>query len=937
MKFHRHSSLRSTLAFGIGIGLVLTAISPYAAAPEKGALAFSTPPKISLRFSGPMGDRIEANLQNWLLTAPDANPGMIEIFHRRDRQPEPSLVPWAGEFAGKYLISAVQARRMTGDPRLDALLRRFVRDLIDAQAEDGYLGPFKKSERLLGNWDLWGHYHCMLALLMWYDDTGDEAARDCAVRAADCICKTYLDTDRRIMDMGSHEMNMAVIHVFGRLYRMTQDERYLRVMRKIEKEWESSGDYYRAGLQGIDYYKTPRPRWESLHDVQGIVELYRITGNEDYKKSFENIWRSIAKFDVHNTGGFSTFEQAIGDPYTPGAIETCCTIAWAALTLDMLLLTGDSTVADALECSTWNSILGAQHPSGRWSTYDTPMDGVRQASAHSIVFQARAGTPELNCCSVNSPRGWGMLSEWAFLTDEKGLIVNYYGPVKADLVLQNGLSLRIEEETSYPADGRVVLHLTPEKPAEFTLRVRVPNWSKKTGVSVNGEAIANVEPGKYLEIGRTWKSGDKVELNLDFSFRTWIGDGHALGKASVYCGPLLLAFDSHYNEYDVDKIPSLDLQNLSLEKIDAKEGQFKPIAAFRYTGCDGRAAVLCDFANAGAYGTPYASWLPAVHLAPPAIILKQPRNGEIVPAGPVKFEWSGTIGKDDRAYTLTIAADREMKEPLARIENTRFPAQIINENFTSGKTYYWRVESSNEIGKQIAQDSPYSFTVDASLANPLAAYANNPAALQIRDDGLLAASSLDGNGAPAYGCLAEERNVKPAKDRFGKENGAVRFSGDGMLRYAIPYFPKEEYTFLAWLRPESRPAERLSQIVSAWARGGDDPLRVALENDCLFGRIEGFTGANTKGIPIPYKEWTHVAAVKTGNQLFFYINGKLVDSTGAPYYLPTVAGDIALGANPHYTGNEYFIGDLDDFAFYAKATSAEQIGEMYKKSPKADQ
>lgn len=928
MNLHTHTVLK----FSLIIALTLAILSANAAEPAKGALAFSSPKRVSLRFSGSMGDRIEANLQNWLLTAPDANPGMIEIFHRRDRLPEPSLVPWAGEFSGKYLISAVQARRMTDDPRLDALLRRFVQELIGAQAEDGYLGPFKKSDRLMGNWDLWGHYHCMLGLMMWYEDTGDAAARDCVLRAADCICNAYLDTGRKILDMGSHEMNMAVIHIFGRLYRATQDERYLRMMRKIEKEWEESGDYFRTGLQGIDYYKTPRPRWESLHDVQGILELYRITGNEDYKKSFENIWRSIARFDRHNTGGFSTFEQAIGDPYTPGAIETCCTIAWAALTLDMLLLTGDSTVADELELSTWNSILGAQHPSGRWSTYDTPMDGVRQASAHSIVFQARAGTPELNCCSVNSPRGWGMLSEWAFLTDEIGLIVNYYGPVKANLVLQNGLSVQIEERTSYPADGRVILLVTPDKPSEFTVRLRIPNWSKKTSVSVNGEAVSDVESGKYLAIRRTWQSGDQIDLNLDFSYRTWVGDGHVLGKTSVYYGPLLLAFDSHRNEFDTDAIPPLDLQNLSLTKFEIANEMFKPIALFQYTGSDGRPGVLCDFATAGAYGTPYASWLPAVHTPPPAIILKQPGNGQTVPAGPVKFEWSGTKGKDERVYTLTIAQDRDLKEPLVTMADLRFPSQIVNAEFEPGITYYWRVESRNSYGRQIANDSPYSFTVDASLNNPLAAFADNPALLTMREDGLLAASPLDGDGTPAYGCLAEAKNVDPAPDRFGKEKGAVRFSGKGMLRYQLPYFPAEEYTFLAWINPEAPPAERLSQVVSAWARGGDDPLRIVLENDNLFGRIEGFTGANTQGVPIPYKQWTHVAAVKTGNQLLFYINGKQVDSTNAPIYLPTIANDIALGANPHYSGNEYFIGCMDDFAFYAKAMSAEDVAAIYREN-----
>ncbi|MFH1740125.1 MAG: beta-L-arabinofuranosidase domain-containing protein, partial [bacterium] len=475
MKLADQSVFDSAKRTCVALVLILLPLSVYASETTKGnrelgAFVLHQPADVSFHFGGPMGERISANLENWLLTAPNANPGMIEMFRMRDRKPVPSLVDWAGEFVGKYLISAIQARRMTDDPRLDSLLNRVIAEFISTQADDGYLGPFPKEERLLRHWDLWGHYHCMLALLMWYDETGDTAAQDCAVRAADLICKTYLDTDRRIRDMGAHEMNMAVIHVLGRLYRMTGNERYLGMMRKIEKEWEEAGDYFRMGLQGVDFYRTPRPRWESLHDIQGLVELYRITGHEDYRTAFQNIWRSIARFDRHNTGGFSTFERAIGNPYTPGAIETCCTIAWVALTVDMLQLTGDCIVADELEWSTWNSVLGSQHPSGRWCTYDTPMDGQRLASAHSIVFQSRAGTPELNCCSVNAPRGLGMLSEWAFLTDDEGLVVNYYGPLVADLTLRDNFKVHIAEETNYPANGHIAINISPQKPAEFAVK-----------------------------------------------------------------------------------------------------------------------------------------------------------------------------------------------------------------------------------------------------------------------------------------------------------------------------------------------------------------------------------------------------------------------------------------------------------------------------------
>jgi len=84
-----------------------------------------------------------------------------------------------------------------------------------------------------------------------------------------------------------------------------------------------------------------------------------------------------------------------------------------AMSVEMLRLTGDSRVADELELSLFNSGFGMMSPSGRWVTYDTPMDGARLASAHSIVFQSRAGSPELNCCSVNGPRALGLTGEWA--------------------------------------------------------------------------------------------------------------------------------------------------------------------------------------------------------------------------------------------------------------------------------------------------------------------------------------------------------------------------------------------------------------------------------------------------------------------------------------------------------------------------------------------
>ena len=98
------------------------------------------------------------------------------------------------------------------------------------------------------------------------------------------------------------------------------------------------------------------------------------------------------------------------------------------MSMVMLRWTGSSLVADELELSTVNSGISLHSASGRWVTYNTPMDGVRKASAHDIVFQSREGGPELNCCSVNAPRILGMLSDWGLMQEEGGVGLNWYGP-----------------------------------------------------------------------------------------------------------------------------------------------------------------------------------------------------------------------------------------------------------------------------------------------------------------------------------------------------------------------------------------------------------------------------------------------------------------------------------------------------------------------------
>jgi DUF1680 family protein len=590
-------------------------------------------PDAALHFDGFVGDRLAANLDSWELRAPKSNPALVEMFYDRDREPSRKLLPWSGEFVGKYLCAAILSYRILRDPRQKATIQSIVQSLIASQGSDGYLGPFNKEVRLTGRlpewdcvWDTWGHYWVIRGLLAYYQEFGDPAALNAAEGAADLILNTFLDNGIPMTNDGGYgQMNYAIIHAYALLYRITGKPEYLKMANWIVHQWDEPGAglYMRLALAGKDMSEFPGNRWESVHDFLGMYEMYLLTGDAKYRVAFTDIWYSILKGDRHNTGGFTSGEHTTGNPYDPNPIETCCTVAWIDMTIDMLKLTGDSRVADELELSTFNGNIGGQSPSGSWWTYNTPMDGEKVAAVQTINFQCRPGSPELNCCSVNGPRGLGMIADWAIMRSKDGLTINYYGPSNFEAATPSGQRIKVSEETSYPVKGQLTIKIKLPSSEKFALRLRVPSWSLKTSASLNGQALQGVTAGSYATLDRQWKDGDTISLNLDMSAHYWAGEREQDGKSSVYRGPVLLAFDPVYNSKGPGEIPQLDARSLDWE-LDNTSRSIQPWVLLRTRAVDGSEIRLCDFASAGAYGNPYKTWLRIRNVSPIRYDLNHP-------------------------------------------------------------------------------------------------------------------------------------------------------------------------------------------------------------------------------------------------------------------------------------------------------------------------
>ena len=58
-------------------------------------------------------------------------------------KPYRDLLPWSGEFAGKYLTSAYYVYQLTGDSGLYQYVQGFIAELL-SYLDDGYLGVLSK-------------------------------------------------------------------------------------------------------------------------------------------------------------------------------------------------------------------------------------------------------------------------------------------------------------------------------------------------------------------------------------------------------------------------------------------------------------------------------------------------------------------------------------------------------------------------------------------------------------------------------------------------------------------------------------------------------------------------------------------------------------------------------------------------------------------------
>jgi DUF1680 family protein len=486
----------------------------------------------------------------------------------------------------KSMEAAAYTLRLHPDTGLEKTLDDLIALIGQAQEPDGYLftartndpahpapgsGPERWSNLRVSH-ELYNVGHMYEAAVAHFQATGKRSFLAIAEKNAGLLLRTFGNgPGQRRGFPGHQEIEIGL----SKLYRTTGNRAYLDLAKFFLDE---RGHYFGGEKHAPDdpfsvydsdeYLQNHKPVLEqdeavghavrAMYMYSGMADVAALGGYPEYVTAIDRLWQNVAGKKQYLTGGVGARggSEAFGDAYElPNAeayTETCAAIGNAFWNYRLFLLHGESKYMDVFERVLYNGLLSGVSLSGDRFFYQNPLE--------SAGGYERSPWFEVACCPPNMTRFLPSLPGYVYATKDDTVFVNLFIAGEGTIDLR-GRAVTLAQQTRYPWDGEIKVTVSPARPSEFEMALRIPGWAGneamptdlyrfldanvvKPGLKVNGEAAALDIRDGYARIHRTWKNGDAIELSLPMPARRVVAHDSVAadsGRVALQRGPIVFA------------------------------------------------------------------------------------------------------------------------------------------------------------------------------------------------------------------------------------------------------------------------------------------------------------------------------------------------------------------------------------------------------------
>jgi len=441
------------------------------------------------------------------------------------------------------------------DKELIAKAQVWVESILSSQQENGQFGPMVDYDPEPGiqrnnAQDWWPRMVALKILKQYYSATGDERVIPFLDRYFRYQLATLPEKPLGNWTFWARFRAADNMEVALWLYRKTGEKYLLDLADLLDKQ----GFDFTKAFMDRDFFTT----FGSIHCVnlaQGFKEpviYYMASGDQHRLDAAREGLREMIHAVGYPTGMYGGDEALRNNNPTQGT-ELCSVVELMYSLEEMYKVTGDPVYAEHLERVAFNALPTQITDDFMGKQYFQQVNQVQVGygkfdfdvvnGATTLVFGNRSGYP---CCLSNFHQGWPKFVQNLWLrTEDGGIAVGAFSPSTLNTTIGDSM-LTIDEDTQYPMGQTITMTVSLKKkqgrkkvvPSSetFPISFRIPSWTKKAKVAVNGESVQ--VSSESVCLNREWRDGDTITIDFPMSVKTGRWYNHS---AAVERGPLVYA------------------------------------------------------------------------------------------------------------------------------------------------------------------------------------------------------------------------------------------------------------------------------------------------------------------------------------------------------------------------------------------------------------